>query len=72
MVAITELKKLPIAERMQLVEELWDSIEKEQNSLPDSPEVVGELRARYTDYMADPTSVIPWETAFKLIRSKRE
>lgn len=72
MIALAELKKLPLAERLQLVEELWDSIEKDQDALPDAPELIEELRARQAVYLADPTSAIPWEDALKRIRSGRE
>jgi putative addiction module component (TIGR02574 family) len=72
MIALAELKKLPLAERLQLVEDLWDSIDEEQEALPDPPELIEELRARHAAYLTDPSSAIPWELALEKIRSGRE
>ncbi len=71
MVAIAELKKLPIAERLQLVEELWDSIEEEQGLSHESPEFVAELQARYARYLENPSSGSSWEEVEVRIRSGR-
>ena len=71
MIALAELKKLPLAERLQLVEDLWDSIAEEQDALPDTPELVEELRARYAAYLADPSSAIPWADVEKSILFRR-
>jgi putative addiction module component (TIGR02574 family) len=71
MIALSELRALPLAERLQLVEDLWDSIAEDQNSLPDDPAVIEELRARKARFQADPASGIPWEEAKKRIRSGR-
>lgn len=54
--AYTALFALPVAERLQLVEDLWDSIAAEQEAAPVSPEVVTELRERMTRYDANPSS----------------
>jgi putative addiction module component (TIGR02574 family) len=71
MIALTELRALPLAERLQLVEDLWDSIAEDQHSLPDHPAVVEELRARKARFMANLGSGIPWDEAKKRIRSGR-
>jgi putative addiction module component (TIGR02574 family) len=57
------LFKLPVAERLQLVEDLWDSIaaESEQASTPVPDSVAAELRARKARFDANPGSAIPWE-----------
>jgi putative addiction module component (TIGR02574 family) len=41
-----EYRKLPIPERLQLVEEIWDSIAREAKSLPLSDELRAELDRR--------------------------
>jgi putative addiction module component (TIGR02574 family) len=51
---LAELKMLPVSERLQLVEDLWDSIAEDQHSLPDHSAVLAELRARKTAYLANP------------------
>jgi len=60
---LRELRRLPIAERLKAVEELWDSIadEKPELAVPLTPTLVAELERRLADHGADPTSTIPWE-----------
>jgi putative addiction module component (TIGR02574 family) len=55
-------KDLPISERIQLVEDIWDSIAEETISpLGLSPEERSELHRRYAEHQSDPSSSIPWE-----------
>ena len=46
----TRLRELPLAERIKLVEDLWDSIAEEQNALPITPEQKAELDRRLDAY----------------------
>jgi len=68
MIALDELKKLPLEERIQIVDELTKSIE-EDSDFPELPELMDELRARRAAYLADPSSAVPWEIALEQIRS---
>jgi putative addiction module component (TIGR02574 family) len=72
MVVLDELKKLPIRERIQIVEELTRSIYEEERDFEESPELVEELETRYAAYLADPSTAISWEAALAQIRSGRE
>ena len=47
------LRKLPLDERIRLVEDLWDSIASDQNALPLTPEQRTELDRRLDAYEAD-------------------
>lgn len=49
----TKLSKLPINERIKLVEELWDSIASDQKVLPLTDEQKAELDKRLDSYEAD-------------------
>ncbi|MCX6865265.1 MAG: addiction module protein [Verrucomicrobia bacterium] len=71
MIALAELKKLPIAERLQLVGDLWDSIAEEQDALPDPPELVAEVMARDARFLENPSSASSWEEVEKRILSRR-
>lgn len=46
MSAITTLKALPLPEKLQLIEDLWDSITSDQLALADHPQVVEKVRSR--------------------------
>jgi len=64
------LKNLPIPERIQLVEDLWDSIAHDQSSVPVSTEQRAELDRRLDRYEADPDSGRNAEEALLEIRSR--
>ncbi|HYA05686.1 MAG TPA: addiction module protein [Xanthobacteraceae bacterium] len=55
-----ELMKLTPEERVELVEELWDSIA--QHDLPAlTPEEREELDRRYAEHLRDPSTGLKWE-----------
>lgn len=67
---IDELRKLPISERLQLVEDLWDSIAEDstEEAFPVTPELAAELDRRLAEFEADPDSALPWEEVRERIR----
>ena len=60
-----DYRHLSIDERLQLVEDIWDSIAEEANvrteTLPLSPAQIAELERRIADADAHPDDGIPWE-----------
>ena len=60
-----DYRRLSIDERLQLVEDIWDSIAEEANSraeaLPLTPAQIEELQRRVADADAHPEDGIPWE-----------
>ena len=69
MSAITDLKALSVPEKLQLVEDLWDSIASDQMALPDHPQVVEEVRLRRARFEGRPSSGLSWDQLKKKIRS---
>jgi putative addiction module component (TIGR02574 family) len=71
-----ELFKLSAAERLELVEELWDSIaaEAERNAdvLPLTDGQKEELDRRIAAHRADPSRVVPWEEVRKELWRERK
>ena len=66
------LRRLSVAERLQLVEDLWDSIAAEapDEALPVTPELAAELDARLAEHERNPASAIPWDEArARILRS---
>ena len=58
----TEIARLTLAERIQLVEDLWDSIAAEASqSLPLTDEQRSELHRRAQAHKDQPDAAIPWE-----------
>ena len=63
----TEYMKLSVSERIQLVEDLWDSIVAEAPDIIDlSQAQKAELYRRVAAHRADPSTAVPWEQ----VRSK--
>jgi len=55
-------RSLPISERIELVEDIWDSIAEETTvSVQLSPEQRAELHRRLAAHRADPSSSVSWE-----------
>jgi putative addiction module component (TIGR02574 family) len=57
-----EISQLSIAERIQLAEDLWDSIQDGQNEIPIANEQIQELDRRLDRYRQDQTSGSSWES----------
>jgi putative addiction module component (TIGR02574 family) len=56
-----ELLRLPLAERIELVEDLWDSIAADAESVPVPDSHRRELARRRAAHRSDPSAVLPWE-----------
>ncbi|OGU36811.1 MAG: hypothetical protein A2068_08200 [Ignavibacteria bacterium GWB2_35_6b] len=69
-ISTSDVFKLPISERILLVEEIWDSIASELNS----PQITEEEKAIIDDrlkrYKENPSDVIPWNKAYKNLLNK--
>ena len=66
--ATLNFRELPISERIQLVEDIWDSIADETpNQLDLSPTDRSELHHRLAEHQADPSSSIPWSEVRALL-----
>ncbi len=65
--AKTEYLKLSVSERIQLVEDIWDSIAAEESTPVElSQAQVDALHRRVAAHRADPSTAIQWED----VRSK--
>ncbi len=64
------LFKLGRAERIQLVEDLWDSIAREDADLPVSDEKRKELRRRKERFLQHPDAGRTWEQVKNRARSE--
>jgi putative addiction module component (TIGR02574 family) len=67
---VAEILELPVAERMRLVEAIWDSISAAPESLPLTRWQREELDRRLAEYEADPASGSTLEDVFARIRKR--
>lgn len=68
---VAEILELSVAEKIQIVEDIWDSISNSPEELPLSEAEKLELDERLEDYRQNPDNGIEWETLKKnLLRTK--
>jgi len=69
-IRLADLLELPVAERILLVEALWDSITAvpEAVPLPEAQRI--ELDRRLEEYYAHPEDSIPWDEVKRRIRKE--
>lgn len=58
---LDEIRKLSVAERLELVEDVWDSIAVEGEDLPLPESHRQELARRRQEHRAHPEDIVPWE-----------
>jgi putative addiction module component (TIGR02574 family) len=58
---LDEVLRLPVAERIRLVEAIWDSIAEDSAAVPLTDAQRTELDRRLAEHEADPDDVVSWE-----------
>lgn len=58
---VSEILELPVAERIRLVELIWESVAAVPESVPVSDELKAEMDRRLSDFEANPEAGSPWE-----------
>lgn len=58
---VAEILELPVADRIRLMEIIWDSIAHVPEAVPVSDELKAELAQRLAEFEANPEAGIPWE-----------
>ena len=58
--AIQEIKQASLNERLKALDELWESVVEEENSVPISDWQAAIIQERLRDYDNNPTAGEPW------------
>lgn len=62
--------KLPVSERIQLVEEIWDSVARDTAKVPLQPGQEEMLDRRVAEFEANPTEGVSWsEVKHRVMRT---
>ena len=69
-VSVADLLELTVAERIQLVEDLWDSIATLPEAVPLTDAQREELDRRLEAYHRDPAAGSPWEDVKRRVRGR--
>ncbi len=56
-----DIARLPVAERVRLMDLIWETLVDKPEALPVSPEQLAEIRRRLEEHHEDPSTAIPWE-----------
>ena len=70
MKAIAELRSLPVLERIQLVEDLWDSIAEDSAGFRLTEAQRGEIDRRLDDLEATPAAGVSWDQVRSSLQGK--
>jgi putative addiction module component (TIGR02574 family) len=68
--SMAELRALPVGERLQLIEELWDSIVEEGQDIPVSVDHTEEIDRRLDDLEHNPHDSSPWDEVMARIQGR--
>jgi len=68
---IDELSKLPLSQRLEIVEALWDSIAADAERLPLTEKQAEELDRRLGAHEANPQQGVSWEQLRDRLRKSR-
>ena len=60
-ISVADILELPVQERIQLVEVIWESIAAFPNAIQVSPELKTELDARLADFERNPEAGYSWD-----------
>ncbi len=69
-VRMGDLLELSVSERIQLVQDLWDSVAKVPEALSLTDEQKKELDLRLDAYRKDPDAGSPWEVVSERLRKR--
>ena len=68
--SLADILKLSVSERIQFVEDIWDSISKVENSVALTSSQKEELDVRVKDYQKNPLTGSSWDQVKKRIVKK--
>ncbi len=70
-ISIADILKLGVSERIQLVEDVWDSIASVPEAMPLTEKQKEEIDRRIAAYHANPSLGSPWKIVKKRILTKK-
>jgi len=68
-ISVADILELPVQERIQLVEVIWESIAACLQAIDVSPELKTDLEARLADFERNPEAGYSWDQVKAYLRS---
>jgi putative addiction module component (TIGR02574 family) len=72
---LEEIKKLPVKEKLKIIDEIWESIEEgweNEEAEEESPETIALLAERFEKYQSGETKFYSWEEVQERIKKNLE
>ena len=71
---ISEIKKLPVEERLEIIDEIWETCvaESPDSVYEDDEKLQAVLEERVTDYESGKMRAIPWDEFITGLKAKRK
>jgi putative addiction module component (TIGR02574 family) len=66
-----EVFALDPAAKLNLIGELWDSLEETRAELPVPDGLLEELDRRHAEHVKDPSRAVPWEDVIAQLKQRR-
>ncbi|MEP6618985.1 MAG: addiction module protein [bacterium] len=67
-----DIARLTVGERLELIEQVWDSLRRDAGVLPLTDAERAAIEARQAEHRADPTSAVDWEVVRTDLLSDQE
>jgi len=67
--SVAEILALPVQERINLVELIWESVAAVPQAIEVSPEIKSELAARLVEFGRDPNAGYSWDEVKEKLKS---
>lgn len=67
-VDLSEILRLSVDQRIDIVQAIWDSVAADTDAVPLTPEQAEELDRRLAEHERNPNDVVEWSEAEKRIR----
>ena len=68
--ALSEVLELPVPERIEAVQAIWDSVAARPDQVPVTPEQRAELELRLREYREAPGGLRSWDEVERRLRSR--
>jgi putative addiction module component (TIGR02574 family) len=71
---ISEIKKLPVVERLEIIDEIWETCvaENPDSVYEDDEKLKSVLEERVTDYESGKMKAIPWNDFIEGLKARRK
>lgn len=67
-----DIARLTVGERLELIEQVWDSLRRDAGVLPLNDTERAMIEARRAEHRADPATAVEWETVRSDLLSDQE